>query len=78
MFFTLMVGTRGSLVASHGVPTVNIFFTLMVGALASSGKPPRGPAINVFSIDDGHSRIFGTASKGAHHRCFFTLMVGAP
>jgi hypothetical protein len=50
----------------------------MMGALGSPSAPPRGAAVDVFSIDGGHSRISDTASQGPHHQCFLALMVGAP
>jgi hypothetical protein len=31
-----------------------------------------------FIIDHGHSRISVSTSQGAHHQCFFALMVGTP
>jgi hypothetical protein len=37
------------------------FFTLMVGAPESSALAPRGSTVNIFCVDDGRSRIFGTA-----------------
>jgi hypothetical protein len=41
-----------------------MFFALMVDALRSLAPPPRAPAVDIFCIDGGRSRIFGTASQG--------------
>jgi hypothetical protein len=49
----------------------------MVGAPRSPSLPPSGPAIDVFMLNGGHSRISITASQGAVIDIFM-LMVGAP
>jgi hypothetical protein len=66
-FFVLMVCTPGSLaLPPRGAPLT--FLMLMVDALGSPSSPPMGPTVDVFYVDDGRSRIFNTASQGAHHR----------
>jgi hypothetical protein len=49
-----------------------------MGALGSPSAPPKGPTVNVFSVDGERSWISGIASLGARHRRFLALMVGAP
>jgi hypothetical protein len=44
-----------------------MFFALMVGTPGSLASHPKGPAIEVSSIDGGRSSISATASQGAHH-----------
>jgi hypothetical protein len=47
------------------------FLALNVGAPGSTTlAPPRGPAIDIFYIDGGRSRISVNASQGAHRRRF--------
>jgi hypothetical protein len=51
----------------------------MVGALGLPAlESPWGPIINVFYVDGGCSRISVSTGQGAHHQCFFSLIVGAP
>jgi hypothetical protein len=45
-----------------------MIFVLMVGALGPSVPPPRRPTVDVYGVDGGRSRTFGTASEGARHR----------
>jgi hypothetical protein len=48
-----------------------------MGAPGSPSAPPRGLAVDIFSVDGGRSRMSGTTSLGAHRRRFLALMVGA-
>jgi hypothetical protein len=51
----------------------------MVGATGSPAlTPPKGPTIDVFYVDGGHTWISIRTHQGAHHQCFFVLMVGGP
>jgi hypothetical protein len=51
----------------------------MVGTLESLAlAPPRGPAVDVFYVDGGCSRISISTHQGARHQRFFALMVGTP
>jgi hypothetical protein len=47
-----------------------MILALMVGTPGSLAPPPRGPIVNVYSVDGGHSRIPDTTSQGARHRHF--------
>jgi hypothetical protein len=80
MFFTLMAGASGSSVlASLRGARRRCFLALIVGALGSSAlAPPRGPAVDIFYIDGGCSRISVSTSQGGHRRRFLALMVDAP
>jgi hypothetical protein len=50
----------------------------MVGAPGSPAPaPPRGPTVDVFYVDGGHSRISVSSRQEAYHQHFFALMVGA-
>jgi hypothetical protein len=43
-----------------------------------SPAPPKGPAVDVFYVDGGRSRISVNTRQGGHRQCFLALMVGAP
>jgi hypothetical protein len=50
----------------------------MVGAPGYPARaPPKGPVIDIFSIDGGRSQISVSTRQGAHHQSFLALMVGA-
>jgi hypothetical protein len=49
-----------------------------MSAPGSQSAPPRGSAVDVFSVDGGCSQIFGTASQGGRCRHLLALMVAAP
>jgi hypothetical protein len=46
----------------RGAPST--IFASMVGAPGSLASPPRGPAIDIFCVNRGRSRIFNTGSEG--------------
>jgi hypothetical protein len=54
-----------------------MFLALMVSAPGSQAPPPRGAQSMIFSVNDGRSRISGTASHGTRRQYFLSLMVGA-
>jgi hypothetical protein len=67
MFVVLMVGALRSLLAPPPRGAHHrCFLALMVGTLGSSSLPPRGPAIDVSSIDGERSRIFSTTPYEAY------------
>jgi hypothetical protein len=55
-----------------------MFFMLMVGVPGSPSAPARGPIVDIFYVDGGHSRISISIHQGAHHRRFLVLMVSTP
>jgi hypothetical protein len=64
-----MVGALGPLVPPPEGPP-SMFLELMVGTPGPPAPPPKRAAIDVFCIDGGRIRTFGTVSQGARHQHF--------